>query len=63
MNPLKDHEFSCPYCGVSITLALDPAAGKRQAFVYDCEVCCRPIHLRLVLAEGEVAEFEAEREG
>lgn len=62
MNPLKDFEFTCPYCGVSLTLRLDRTGGRKQAFVYDCEVCCRPIHLKFVLQEGEVVEFSAECE-
>ena len=62
MEPLKDYEFSCPYCGVSLTLRLDKTGGKRQEFVYDCEICCRPIQLRFVLEGDEVLEFEAERE-
>ena len=57
-----EREFSCPYCGVSLTLKLDQSGGKRQEFFYDCEICCRAIHLRFVLEGGEVLEFEAERE-
>ena len=33
---------SCPYCGESVTLALDPGSGEEQDYVEDCPVCCRP---------------------
>lgn len=32
----------CPYCGESVTLALDPGSGAVQEYVEDCEVCCQP---------------------
>ena len=33
---------SCPYCGESIELTLDPGSGPEQDYVEDCEVCCQP---------------------
>jgi len=30
-----------------------------QTYVEDCEVCCRPIQIRYVAADGDVVEFEA----
>jgi hypothetical protein len=30
--------------------------------VEDCEVCCRPLVLRVRFDEGELMEFSAERE-
>ena len=32
----------CPYCGASVTMALDPGGGAVQDYVEDCEVCCQP---------------------
>lgn len=42
-------DYTCPSCGESIRLSLDPSAGANQEYVEDCPVCCRPnvIHLRL----------------
>lgn len=37
-----DAVVSCPYCGEAVTIALDPGSGTRQAYVEDCQVCCRP---------------------
>jgi hypothetical protein len=33
---------ACPYCGESVTLALDPGSGADQEYVEDCPVCCQP---------------------
>jgi len=33
---------SCPYCGESIEIALDPSGGTVQEYVEDCQVCCQP---------------------
>ena len=32
----------CPYCGESVTLALDAGSGESQEYVEDCPVCCQP---------------------
>ena len=43
-----DNQFfvSCPYCGESIEVYVEP--DMRGSFVQDCEVCCTPWRLRLV---------------
>lgn len=35
-------EVSCPYCGESQEIAIDPGSGTAQSYVQDCEVCCNP---------------------
>lgn len=35
-------DVHCPYCGESVVIGLDPGSGPRQAYVEDCQVCCRP---------------------
>ena len=40
---------SCPYCGESIEMSLDPAGGTAQEYVEDCEVCCRPWAVRVIV--------------
>lgn len=32
---------------------------RRQAYVEDCEVCCRPIEIRYTTEDEVVVEFEA----
>ena len=43
---------SCPYCGESSELLVDPGGGAIQEYVEDCEVCCRPWLVRVKL-DGE----------
>lgn len=44
--PLVD--VACPYCGETITLAIDDSAGDQQ-YVEDCHVCCKPIEVSVEL--------------
>jgi hypothetical protein len=45
-------DISCPYCGESIEVAVDTSGGS-QTYIEDCQVCCRPIVMRLVVDEGD----------
>ncbi len=47
---------SCPYCGESSELFVDPGGGAIQEYVQDCEVCCQPwlVHVRFD-AEGQAS--------
>jgi hypothetical protein len=37
----------CPYCGERISFLVDEGGGGDQRYVEDCEVCCRPIEVRV----------------
>jgi len=54
-------EYLCPYCGERLSLRADIATGRRQEFIQDCEVCCRPVRILLELKADEVLSFSAER--
>ena len=41
-------EVSCPYCGESVEITLDPGSGSQQEYIEDCYVCCRPWHVSVV---------------
>ncbi len=56
----QDHTFLCPYCGEDLSARLDPSGGRRQKFVQDCEVCCKPIQIEVHFAGDEVTFFSAE---
>ena len=53
-----EHYFICPYCGQEISMVLDVSAGT-QAYIEDCEVCCKPVEIRFDVEEGEPANFNA----
>jgi len=52
--------FRCPYCGEQISMVLDISV-RSQTYIEDCEVCCRPIHIRYVVHGSAIAEFEAKQ--
>ncbi len=54
-----EHFFTCPYCWQKISFVLDLLDGE-QAYIEDCEVCCRPIQVRYAADGDELSNFEAE---
>jgi len=53
-----EYFFTCPYCSERISMVLDTSV-KRQTYIEDCEVCCRPIEVRYAVKDDEVCQFEA----
>ena len=53
-------EVTCPYCGESVTIGLDPGSGTVQEYVEDCQVCCRPWTVTVSYAEDGTATVEVE---
>ena len=39
---MREATVTCPYCGESVEIALDPGSGSVQEYVEDCEICCQP---------------------
>jgi hypothetical protein len=38
---------SCPYCGEWIDVYVDLGGARKQDYIEDCSVCCRPIRMRI----------------
>jgi hypothetical protein len=55
----EDYPFSCPHCGVDLSARLDASGGKKQSFIQDCEVCCKPILIQVEFSGDEVVSFSA----
>ena len=53
-------EVSCPYCGETVVLGLDPGGGAAQEYVEDCQVCCRPCRVRVRYDDTGAAEVWVE---
>ncbi len=54
-------EVVCPYCGESVTIAVDPGGGSHQRYVEDCQVCCNPWQVTVQFVDGEaIVEILAE---
>ena len=57
-----DQEFSCPYCGETNSLSVDPGGGKKQVLITDCEVCCHPIKVTVELDAGGEVTLDVKQE-
>jgi transcription elongation factor Elf1 len=53
-----EYFFTCPYCSERISMVLDTSV-KRQKYIEDCEVCCKPIEVRYTVKDDEVSDFDA----
>lgn len=50
-----ERHIGCPYCGETILVLIDDSLPE-QAYVEDCQVCCRPIVLSVeVENDGAIA--------
>ncbi len=47
--------IQCPHCGENFELALDVSEGSGE-FIVDCEVCCRPMTVTVLISAGEVGD-------
>jgi hypothetical protein len=61
--PLVEGRFQCAGCGEWNQTAVDESAGRRQSYVEDCQVCCKPnlLHIEFDSSAGEfvlIAELE-----
>ena len=56
----QDYDFECPYCGIENSVRLDMTGGRKQSFIQDCTVCCKPIQITLQFENGEIVDFSAE---
>jgi hypothetical protein len=44
---IMESGFQCASCGEWNTTSVDESAGRRQSYVEDCQVCCKPNVLRV----------------
>jgi transposase-like protein len=43
---------ACPYCGEENSIVVDESGGNEQQYVEDCQVCCKPWQV-IVMIDGE----------
>jgi hypothetical protein len=48
----------CPYCGEQISMVVDLSV-RRQIYIEDCEVCCKPIEITCTVEDDAIAVFRA----
>jgi hypothetical protein len=55
MQGVSEETIGCPCCGENVSILVDPSVPE-QEYTEDCQVCCRPIVLRVTVdATGEVS--------
>lgn len=45
-------EVTCPYCGETCEISIDPGGGPEQDYIEDCQVCCQPWRVRVTYVGG-----------
>ena len=61
MIDITERPVQCPYCGEWVTIVVDGSVSE-QRYVEDCFVCCRPMHLLVLVDDESGAEVVAARE-
>ena len=61
MLGLEEMALSCPYCGEPIQLLID-CSVEAQCYVEDCQVCCRPMVVDVLLDEDGQVQVQLRRE-
>ncbi len=51
MSALDSVLIQCPYCWETLEISVDPSVAD-QEYVEDCQVCCQPIVVHVVLDEN-----------
>ncbi len=52
---------TCPYCGEGVELLVDCPEGRHE-YVEDCQVCCRPMAIEVVVELGRPVRISASHE-
>lgn len=61
MEALVEKALYCPYCGELIELLVDCSVGE-QEYIEDCQICCRPITLKVSIDLEGLPEIAAYHE-
>ncbi len=64
MSALDSVLVQCPYCWETLEISVDPSVADDQEYVEDCQVCCQPIVVHVVLDENltPMVDVRAENE-
>ena len=61
MPILPSLDIMCPYCGEQLEVLVDGSVA-RQEYIEDCQVCCRPMVLRVEVAHDGTITIDARTE-
>ena len=58
---MDTHQIHCPSCGEPLEILVDPSV-RRQGYIEDCQVCCRPMTFQVTIDEDEGIQVAARAE-
>lgn len=61
MSALDSVLIQCPYCWETLEISVDPSV-REQEYVEDCQVCCQPILLKVIVGDDLTPTVEAKAE-
>lgn len=61
MSMQEECFLDCPYCGEAISVLVD-CSCEQQTYVEDCQVCCQPMVMHVLVDEDGVPSVSAQRE-
>ena len=59
LSRMDIQEIRCPYCGEPLEVFVDRSV-RRQEYIEDCQVCCRPITLIVTLDRDDDRDAHVE---
>ncbi len=60
MSLFQESTVSYPYCAESISILLDGSVEEQQ-YIEDCEVCCRPMDIKVIVAANGSVRLDVRR--
>ena len=61
MSEVTETFLHCPYCGESISVLVDDSVAEQQ-YVEDCQVCCRPMVVKVSVEHDGSLHVQARSE-
>lgn len=55
---MDEYFFQCPYCWEQISMLID-TSQSHQNYIEDCEICCNPIQVSVIVQNQEIESFQA----
>ncbi|WP_299111405.1 CPXCG motif-containing cysteine-rich protein [uncultured Winogradskyella sp.] len=56
---MEEYFFQCPYCWEQISMLID-TSQNHQKYIEDCEICCNPIQISVVIEYHKIVSFQVE---
>ena len=58
---MHSESIHCPYCGEPLEVEVD-CSVKQQEYIEDCQVCCRPMTLRVTVDDDQNTDIAVRAE-